>query len=116
MRMTELGGVCFHVRPVRHRHRPTVFSFYVRGAEIKRESTFRADKGNDWRQSGPVSECSSIGRICPVGRNGIEWGRASTPRDRRSLVRLPPLIHGLAACGGTCQAILRVAYCEFLSN
>ena len=27
-----------------------------------------------------------------------------------------PLIHGLAACGGTCQAILRVAYCEFLSN
>jgi hypothetical protein len=39
----------------RHRHRPTVLSFYVRGAEIKRESTFRADKGNDWRQSGPVS-------------------------------------------------------------
>ena len=29
---------------------------------------------------------------------------------------VPPLIHGLAACGGTCHAILRVAYCEFLSN
>ena len=34
---------------------PAVFSVYVRDAEIKRESTFRADKGNDWRQSGPVS-------------------------------------------------------------
>ena len=39
----------------RNRNQPTVFSVYVRGAEIKRESKFRADKGNDWRQSGPVS-------------------------------------------------------------
>ena len=53
--MTELGGVCFHVRPAGNRNQPTVFSVYVRGAEIKRESKFRADKGKDWRQSRPVS-------------------------------------------------------------
>ena len=112
-----------------------VFSVYVRGAEIKRESTFGADKGTDWRQSGPVSQCSSIGGDLSgwVNRHrrvrcGRVWGPAA-PLSNRTPVpwagsRYPTGWLSLArdggprgaGCGGTCHAFLRVAYCEFLSN
>ena len=94
-----------------------VFSVYVRGVEIKRESTFGADKGTDWRQSGPVSQCSSIGGDLSdwVNRHrrvrcGRVWGPAAPLSNRTPVPWAGSRWPGTAGRGGQVVAGLATRF------